>query len=145
MVLPIEPPYSPMEALSVDTISLGSDWQYEPKWDGFRCLIFRDGDRVELQSKSGRLMTRYFPELVEAIGQLKLRTMEKSLFRQTVDSPLTRCCSESIRRPVVCASLRRKPPALLIVFDLLVASCAGVPTRRRSNVGSIRSSRRRPV
>ena len=56
-----------MEALSVDEIPTGGGWQYEPKWDGFRCLVFRKGRKVDLQSKSGRPLTRYFPELVEAV------------------------------------------------------------------------------
>jgi len=60
-----------MEALSVDSIPRGEHWQYEPKWDGFRCLVFREGGSVELQSKSGRSMTRYFPELVDTLRQLK--------------------------------------------------------------------------
>jgi len=50
-----------MEALSVDQIPVGRQWQYEPKWDGFRCLVFRDGKKVDLQSKSGRMLTRYLP------------------------------------------------------------------------------------
>ncbi len=62
MALPLHTPYSPMEALSVDTIPVGPEWQYEPKWDGFRCLVFRDGKSVELQAKSGRSLARYFPE-----------------------------------------------------------------------------------
>ena len=49
-----------MEALSVDVIPIGEEWRYEPKWDGFRCLAFRDDAKVELQSKSGRSMSRYF-------------------------------------------------------------------------------------
>ena len=73
MKLPIEPPFPPMEALSVDRIPAGEEWQYEPKWDGFRCLVFRDGDDVYLQSKS-RPLARYFPEVVrpkaERIGSL---------------------------------------------------------------------------
>ena len=73
MALPLHMPFSPMEALSVDAIPVGEEWQYEPKWDGFRALVFRDGDRIEIQSKSGRLMTRYFPELVAALGALKAR------------------------------------------------------------------------
>ena len=59
MVLPLKVPFGPMEALSVETIPSGPQWQYEPKWDGFRCVVFRDGKKVELQSKSGRSMTRY--------------------------------------------------------------------------------------
>jgi ATP-dependent DNA ligase len=54
-------PLSPMEALSVEVIPTGPDWQYEPKWDGFRCLLFRDGDKIGHQSKSGKPLTRYLP------------------------------------------------------------------------------------
>src|SRR5258708_1927752 len=64
-------PLAAMEARSVDEIPRGSEWQYEPKWDGFRCLLSRDGDRVELRSKSGGDLTRYFPELVDAARRLK--------------------------------------------------------------------------
>src|SRR6266850_1953826 len=70
----LRPPLSPMEAKSVDTIPTGPEWQYEPKWDGFRCLVFRDGKNVELQSKSGQSLTRYFPEIVEAARKLKAKT-----------------------------------------------------------------------
>jgi ATP-dependent DNA ligase len=64
-------PIAPMEALSVDAIPRGTDWQYEPKWDGFRCLAFRNLDNVELQSKSEKPLGRYFPEIVAAMGELK--------------------------------------------------------------------------
>ena len=47
MTLPIRPPFAPMEALSVDTIPAGPEWQYEPKWDGFHCLVFRDGNEID--------------------------------------------------------------------------------------------------
>src|SRR5947209_7984640 len=70
MSLPVHQPLAPMDALLVDQIPEGDQWQYEPKWDGFRCLVFRDADRVELQSKSGQSLTRYFPELVEAFARL---------------------------------------------------------------------------
>src|SRR5687768_9149402 len=68
--LPIRPPYPPMEARAVTEIPAGEGWLYEPKWDGFRCLAFRDGDRVVLQSKAGQPLTRYFPEVVEAVARL---------------------------------------------------------------------------
>ena len=55
-----------MEARSVDTIPTGREWQYEPKWDGFRCLLARDGDTVAMHSKSGQDLSRYFPEVVAA-------------------------------------------------------------------------------
>src|SRR5213592_3382450 len=70
MALPIKPPFPPMEAQLVPSIPEEGDWQYEPKWDGFRCLAFRDGDRVELQSKAGQPLARYFPEIVAAVKDL---------------------------------------------------------------------------
>src|SRR3954471_20836935 len=69
--LPIQPPFPPMEAKSVKEIPEGGKWLYEPKWDGFRCLVFRNGDEVLLQSKAGQPLERYFPELVEAVRALK--------------------------------------------------------------------------
>ncbi|SEG09394.1 ATP-dependent DNA ligase [Thermomonospora echinospora] len=66
MDLPINPPLSPMLAKAVKTMPRG-DLLYEPKWDGFRCIVFRDGDEVELSSRGERPLTRYFPELVEAV------------------------------------------------------------------------------
>src|SRR5256885_15327909 len=71
MSLPIRPPFAPMEARLVNEIPNGHGWQYEPKWDGFRCLAFRDGTNVELQSKSGQPLERYFPEVVAALLKLK--------------------------------------------------------------------------
>ena len=64
--LPVMPPLGPMLAKSVKTIPEG-DYLYEPKWDGFRCIAFRDGDEVELSSRGERPLTRYFPEVVEAL------------------------------------------------------------------------------
>ena len=66
----LSPPYSPMEAVSVSAVPTGDGWQYEPKWDGFCCLAFRDGNKVELQSKSRRILTAYFPEVVSALLKL---------------------------------------------------------------------------
>lgn len=68
MRLPVLPPLPPMDALAVDELPVGNDWQYEPKWDGFRCLVFRDGKEIEVQSKSGQPLARYFPEIVRALG-----------------------------------------------------------------------------
>jgi ATP-dependent DNA ligase len=65
MQLPVMPPVSPMLAKSVPQIPTG-DLSYEPKWDGFRSIVFRDGDEVEIGSRNERPMTRYFPELVDA-------------------------------------------------------------------------------
>ena len=68
MLLPVMPPVAPMLAKSVPQIPEGS-LSFEPKWDGFRSIVFRDGDEVEIGSRNERPMTRYFPEVVEAIKQ----------------------------------------------------------------------------
>jgi ATP-dependent DNA ligase len=114
-----------MEALSVDTIPAGSKWQYEPKWDGFRCLAFRDGNTVALQSKSGRLLTRYFPELVDALRTLNA---ERFVLDGEIAIPANGGFSFDalLQRIHPAASriqrLAVETPALLIVFDLLVSA-----------------------
>jgi ATP-dependent DNA ligase len=121
-MLPIRQPFLPMEARSVDEIPTGEQWQYEPKWDGFRCLIFRDGDKIELQSKSGQPLTRYFPDLVKAAGRLKARRfvldgeiVVPSDGAFSFDDLLQRIHPAASR----VAKLAEETPALLIVFDLL--------------------------
>ncbi|HEX3576991.1 MAG TPA: ATP-dependent DNA ligase [Thermoanaerobaculia bacterium] len=71
--LPITPPYPPMEAKRVDKIPSGDGWQFEPKWDGFRAIIFKSGADVVVQSKAGQPLGRYFPEVVEAMRELKAK------------------------------------------------------------------------
>ena len=68
MTLPLSRRYEPMEARLVDELPTGADWQYEPKWDGFRCLAYRDGAKGDLMSKAGKPLARYFPGLVETIS-----------------------------------------------------------------------------
>jgi ATP-dependent DNA ligase len=67
MQLPVMPPVQPMLAKSVPDVPDGPGFLYEPKWDGFRCIVFRDGDEVELGSRNEKPLTRYFPEVVEAV------------------------------------------------------------------------------
>ncbi len=67
MAFAVKTNLAPMEAKSVEDIPTGDGWQYEPKWDGFRCLVFRDGDKVELRSKSSQPLARYFPEIAVAV------------------------------------------------------------------------------
>ena len=67
MVLPLQPPFRPMLAKLARTIPDGDGWLFEPKWDGFRCVVFRDGDEIELASRNARPFTRYFPELLEPL------------------------------------------------------------------------------
>ncbi|HVM07447.1 MAG TPA: ATP-dependent DNA ligase [Acidimicrobiales bacterium] len=67
MDLPVNPPVKPMLAKAAKALPEGDGWQFEPKWDGFRCIVFRDGDEVELGSRNERPLTRYFPELLDPI------------------------------------------------------------------------------
>lgn len=129
MSLPIKPPYPPMDALLVSEIPAGANWEYEPKWDGFRCLAFRDGKNIELQSKSGQSLGRYFPEIVAAL--LKLKASKFVLDGELVipvkgglsfDDLLQRIHPAAIR----VTKLSLSTPAQFIVFDLLVDE-AGKP------------------
>ncbi len=67
MTLPVRPPVAPMLAKLARELPVDPGLFYEPKWDGFRCIVFRDGDEVELGSRNEKPLTRYFPELVEAL------------------------------------------------------------------------------
>jgi ATP-dependent DNA ligase len=69
MRLAIQPPIEPMLAKLARAIPDGDGWLFEPKWDGFRCIVFRDGDRLELVSRKLRPLGRYFPELLDPLGQ----------------------------------------------------------------------------
>src|ERR671914_2067346 len=69
MDLPLQPPVKPMLAKAATTLPTGEGIFYEPKWDGFRCIVFRDGDEVELGSRNERPLTRYFPELFEPLKE----------------------------------------------------------------------------
>src|SRR5436309_1232518 len=67
MDLPVNPPVSPMLAKLARALPDGDDWLFEPKWDGFRCIVFRDGDEIELGSRNERPLTRYFPEVCQSL------------------------------------------------------------------------------
>jgi ATP-dependent DNA ligase len=73
MKLPIPVDYAPAEAETAPELPAGGGWQYEPKWDGFRCLAFRAGDQVELRSKAGKPLARYFPDVAGALLGLGAR------------------------------------------------------------------------
>jgi ATP-dependent DNA ligase len=128
MPLDLQRPLAPMEALAVDEIPVGDQWQYEPKWDGFRCLAFRDGERIELQSKAGQPLARYFPDLVSALRQLQAR---RFVLDGEIAVPLAGKLSfdELLMRIHPAASrvnkLAAEHPAMLIVFDLLLAERGG--------------------
>ena len=112
-----------MEAKLVDELPTGDVWQYEPKWDGFRCLAFRDGEKIELMSKAGKPLARYFPDLVETLGRVKAQRFvldgeiviphDGSL---SFDELLLRIHPAKSR----VLKLAEESPASLVVFDLLV-------------------------
>ena len=70
MSLPLSEPLAPQLARSAKELPAGAGWCYEPKWDGFRTVVFRDGGEVRLQSRGGKAMNRYFPEVVEQVSAL---------------------------------------------------------------------------
>ena len=123
MTLPLARSYAPMEALLVDELPVGSEWQYEPKWDGFRCLAFRDGAKVDVMSKAGKPLTRYFPELVELLRQVRAKrfVLDGEIVvpkdgELSFDELLLRIHPAASR----ITKLAAESPASLIVFDLLV-------------------------
>jgi ATP-dependent DNA ligase len=113
-----------MEARTLDEIPGGGGWQYEPKWDGFRCIAFRNGNNVQLQSKSGQPLARYFPDLVAALLDLDAkRFVIDGEIVLPVDGALS--FDDLLQRIHPAASrvkmLSEARPALFIVFDLLVS------------------------
>jgi ATP-dependent DNA ligase len=113
-----------MEAKRVDKIPAGDHWQFEPKWDGFRAVAFRDGDEIELQSKAGQPLARYFPEVVEALRKLKA---QKFVLDGEIVVPVDgRLSFDDLLQRIHPAASRIKKlaeasPAHYFVFDILVA------------------------
>jgi ATP-dependent DNA ligase len=120
MTLPVPPPVKPMLARSVATVPEGM--LYEPKWDGFRCIVFRDGDGVELGSRNERPMSRYFPEVVDAVrDRLPERCVVDGEIVVIRGSALD---FEALQQRIHPAASRvdmlaRETPASYIAFDLL--------------------------
>jgi ATP-dependent DNA ligase len=123
MSLPLQKSFAPMEAQPASELPAGPEWHYEPKWDGFRCLAFRDGNKVDLQSKSQKPLTRYFPELVAALKALK---PQKLVLDGEIVIPLDGQLSfDSLLMRIHPAESRVRKlsletPSVYIVFDLLV-------------------------
>jgi len=122
MHLPTNPGYKPVEARSASELPTGNSWQYEPKWDGFRCLAFRDGEKIELQSKSRASLTRYFPDIVHALKSLKAQRfvidgeLVISIDGTLSFEPLLARMNPSSKHVM---DLARKQPALFLIFDTL--------------------------
>src|SRR3984957_3810545 len=138
MRLPVMPPIAPMLAKSVAKIP-GGAMSYEPKWDGFRSIIFRDGAEVEISSRNERPMTRYFPEIVAAV----LASLPE---RCVIDGEIVipdaqgrRLDFEALLQRIHPAASRvrllaEQTPASFVAFDLLALGdedCTGLPFERR--------------
>jgi ATP-dependent DNA ligase len=118
----LKPPIAPMEARSLEEIPTGDDWQYEPKWDGFRCIAFRDGADIYLQSKAGQPLARYFPDVVEALAAVPAK---RFVLDGELVIPVNGALSfDELQLRLHPAASRVKKlaaahPAMLVVFDLL--------------------------
>ena len=126
-----------MEMHAVATIPEGPGWQYEPKWDGFRCLAQRDGGDVALISKNGQALARYFPEIAEALRRLDA---DRFVLDGELVVPLAGALSfDALQQRIHPAASRvamlaRTTPALYLLFDLLRAGgadLAGAPLAQR--------------
>ena len=131
MDLPVVPPVKPMLAKAADAVPAQPDggdpvWHYEPKWDGFRCLVYRDGDEVVLGSRNTKELTRYFPELVAAVrAELPARCVVDGevVVPREVDGR-TRLSWDDLSQRIHPADSRvqllaQQTPAQLVLFDLL--------------------------
>jgi ATP-dependent DNA ligase len=149
--LPVNPPLGPMLAKSVKTIPIG-DYLYEPKWDGFRCIAFRDGDSVELASRGEKPLTRYFPEVVEALkanlpkrcvvdGEIVIATGDRLDFEALLQR--IHPAESRVRR------LAEETPASFVAFDLLAegdASMLQEPlSKRRARLEKVMAKASAPV
>ena len=125
MSLSLKPPLPPMEARSADEIPHDECWQYEPKWDGFRCLAFRDGNDIYLQSKAGQSLARYFPDVMRALIAIK---SSKFVLDGELAIPVAgRLSFDELQLRLHPAASRvlklaAAHPAIFIVFDLLVST-----------------------
>src|SRR5690348_15104533 len=138
MSLPLPLDFAPMEADLAAELPAGGEWIYEPKWDGFRCLAFRDGKKVELQSKAGKPLGRYFPDVVEALARLDApRFVLDGEIVVPVEGALS--FDDLLLRIHPAASrvkkLASEHPAHFVAFDLLVDAAgrnlSGKPLRAR--------------
>ena len=122
MKLPVEPPILPMLAKRVDTLPRGAEWIDEPKWDGFRTLVFRDGKELLLQSRDEKSLNRYFPELIDPLlQQLPKKCVADSEIVISRNGALDFDALQLRIHPAASRVklLSRQTPASIVFFDLL--------------------------
>lgn len=140
-MLPIRIEYPPMEAQLVDELPQSGVWQYEPKWDGFRCLCFRDNDRIDMRSKSGQPLDRYFPEVVATL--LKSKADKFVIDGELVINFGDHFSFDDLLERIHPAASRIKKlsvehPATFIIFDILV-------DENGTNLTALPLEKRRPL
>ena len=149
MSLPFDPPLEPMLARAAPEIPREASWRYEPKWDGFRAIVFRDGDRVHIASRNALALERYFPELIAPLqAALPDRAVVDGEVVIATDHGLD---FDSLQMRIHPAASRVKmlseqTPASVVLFDLLALDADDLRERtldeRRSGLmGAITSSR----
>src|SRR3954469_12211798 len=152
MNLAVNPPVLPMLAKRVGELPPGDGWIFEPKWDGFRTLVFRDGDDIFIQSRDEKPLNRYFPELIEPLeeqlpehcvldGEIVIATdegLDFDLLQLRLDPAASRV-----------KKLALETPASVVFFDLLCEgdqSLCGVPfAERRARLECLLSNARPPL
>jgi len=122
MPLPVPPPVLPMLAKRVDALPAGAEWIFEPKWDGFRALVFRDGDDIYIQSRDAKPLARYYPELLEPLAaQLPKRCVLDGEIVIVRDGMLDFDALQLRLHPAESrvTTLSKKIPASMVFFDCL--------------------------
>ena len=119
MPLPVPLSLEPMEAEPVDALPDGPGWQYEPKWDGFRCLVFRDGAAFRLQSRNGKPLARFFPEVEAALLALPAKRFVLDGELVIPDQPFDALQMRLHPAQSRIDKLAREMPASVVAFDLL--------------------------
>ena len=132
MNLPVNPPVLPMLAKRVDELPPGEEWIFEPKWDGFRALVFRDGDEVFIQSRDEKPLNRYFPELIEPLqATLPTRCVLDGEIVIVKDNELDFDLLQLRLHPAASRvkMLSQRTPASLVFFDVLCEGDVDLRTR----------------
>jgi ATP-dependent DNA ligase len=144
MTLPLKPPIQPQLAKSSRELPEGEGWRYEPKFDGFRTIVFKDGDDVQLQSRNGKPMNRYFPDVVEQVLELPQDrvVLDGEMIVVVDDIQEFDLLSQRIHPAASRVErLRQETPAALVAFDLLAEGdevlCALPYEERRERLAAV--------
>ncbi|HXB74641.1 MAG TPA: ATP-dependent DNA ligase [Candidatus Acidoferrales bacterium] len=152
MELPVNPPILPMLAKRVDDLPAGGTWIFEPKWDGFRALVFRDGDEIQIQSRDEKPLNRYFPELLETLhSQLPARCVLDGEIVIATDGGLDFEALQLRLHPAASRVklLSKQIPSSIVFFDLLSEGDRDLRSepfeRRRQELERLLSSAAPPI